>query len=309
MQSLLILLNLAMKWMLKITLIVSSMFTVTLVYAQKIQGSGETDPKHFTVHFDYLSDYLVNGRKDSLRSPYAIAGIEAATNNGLTVNANLYYLLQKNNRKLDFLELLVAYEKDISDQIQVGFYGTKYFSAANRNTLNSDINASLGLGVTYDLPFITFFTQADWLINTQSDFSLTVEMLKEFEIQKGSFAYSISPQIDMYFSTLGFYGGTITKNSQRRNGRPLLTQPAYVTTTVVNPKFQWMGLEMSIPFTIENENWGISFTPTLACPVNPVHTVSVVTFGNTNLTLPSTPYSERVMHPSIYTNLSFYIKF
>ena len=279
-------------------------------FSQASKESNDNESKHFTVNFDYLSDYLVNGRKDSLRSPYAIAGFQAASTGGFTVNTNFYYLLQKNNRQLDFFELLLSYEKELSDQLLLGIYGTKYFSGASRNTLNSDIGASLGIGVGYDFSFVKFFTQADWLINSTSDISLSLELLKEFEIQKGSFTYSFSPQADMYYSTLGYYGGTITKNAQRRIGRAqIFGQPAYVSTSVVNPRFQWMAFELALPFTIENNSWGFSFTTTLACPVNPVYTKSEITVGSTNFTINSTPYSERVLNPTFYSNLSFFIKF
>jgi hypothetical protein len=299
-----------MQVLTKIVIAVVLMVPSKISFSQTGKERSENESKHFTVNFDYLSDYLVNGRKDSLRSPYAVAGFQASSSGGFTLNTNFYYLLQKNNRKLDFFELLLSYEKELSDQLLLGIYGAKYFSGASRNTLNSDIGASLGIGVGYDFSFVKFFTQADWLINSKSDISLTLELLKEFEIKKGAFTYSFSPQADMYYSTLGYYEGTITKNTQRRNGRaPILAQPPYVSTSVVNPRFQWMAFELALPFTIENNSWGFSFTTTLACPVNPVNTKSVVTIGNTNITINSTPYSERVMNPTFYSNLSFFIKF
>ena len=299
-----------MQVLTKIVIAFVLMVPSKISFSQTGKETSENESKHFTVNFDYLSDYLVNGRKDSLQSPYAVAGFQAASKGGLTVNTNFYYLLQKKNSKLDFFELLVSYEKEVTDQLLLGLYGAKYFSGASRNTLNNDIGASLGIGVGYDFNFVKFFTQADWLINSKSDISLTLELLKEFEIKKGPFTYSFSPQADMYYSTLGYYGGTITKNNQPRNGRaPIFGQPAYVSTTVVNPRFQWMAFELTLPLTLENNNWGFSFSTTLACPVNPVNTKSVVTIGNTNITINSTPYSERVMNPTFYSNLSFFIKF
>jgi len=52
-----------------------------------------------------LSNYLFNGRADSLKMPYSVTTLEMKNGNGLSFDANLYYLLQNNNQRFDFLEL------------------------------------------------------------------------------------------------------------------------------------------------------------------------------------------------------------
>jgi len=294
----------------KIFLFCTMFFFGSSLFAQEANKDDSLKNFHFIVSSGYLSNYLFNGRSDSLKMPYSVTTLELKNGNGLRFDANIYYSLQNKNHRFDFLELNASYEHDFTDNFSGGLYATKYFNSNQRVSVNSDISGSLGAGASYDFTIFKLSTEADMLFSRKSDIYLNLELEKEIKWKNGDFTWTFTPFADLNFSTLGFYEGAVTQNSQRRgNKSQIATLQNITSTSVVNPGFRMMDFELTAPITFENNKYGFSFTPTFVNPMNAVNTISVVNNGGKISTIDSTPYSERFLKTTIYTNISFFIKF
>jgi hypothetical protein len=263
---------------------------------------------NFKFSTGYLSNYLFNGRADSLKAPYFVNSIEMKSSNGFLINASTYYLLQKNNKKIDFIEINGSYEHDLTDRFTISFDATKYFNSSQRISTNSDITATLGASATYDLKFLFISAETDILFSSKSDVYLNIEFDKEINIIKNNFNFSFNPKLDFNFSSLGYYEGTVTKNSNRITKKnKIITTQSIISTSVDNPGFKFMDFEFALPINIVYKKFGLIFTTTFVNPMNPVSTKSVIDISGIIKTINSTPYSERILNPLIFTNISFFI--
>jgi len=69
------------------------LFSSLLGYAQiSMLDSTETRPYAFTAGMNYISNYVYNGRSDSLKAPYFIPSLTFRHDNGLSLSADLYFL-------------------------------------------------------------------------------------------------------------------------------------------------------------------------------------------------------------------------
>ena len=294
----------------KILLFCISFLFVSSLFAQEVNKEDSLNNLHFKLSTGYLSNYLFNGRADSLKMPYSVTTLEMKNGNGLSFDANLYYLLQNNNQRFDFLELNGSYEHDFTDNFSGGLYATKYFNSNQRVSVNSDITGSLGAGASYDFNIFKLSTEADLLFSSKSDVYLNLELEKEIKWKSGDFKWTFDPTADLNYSSLRYYEGSVTQNSQRKGKKSqIITLQNITSTSVVNPGFRMMDFEIAAPITFENDKYGFSFTPTFVNPMNPVNTISVVNNGGKISTIDSTPYSERFLKSTIFTNVSFFIKF
>jgi hypothetical protein len=294
----------------QIILFCTCFLIITYAFSQDIKKEDSLNTFHFKLSTGYLSNYLFNGRSDSLKMPYSVTTLEMKNGNGLSFDANLYYLLQNNNQRFDFLELNGSYEHDFTDNFSGGLYATKYFNSSQRVSSNSDISGSLGTGASYDFNIFKLSTVADLLFSSKSDLYLNLELEKEVKWKSSHFTWTFDPTADLNYNSLGYYEGSVTQSSQRRGKKSQnLILQNITSTSVVNPGFRMMDFEIALPITIENEKYGFSFTPTFVNPINPVNTISVINNAGKINTILSTPYSEMHLKSKIFTNISFFIKF
>jgi len=73
----------------------------------------------FKIQLDYLSDYIYNGRADSVKYPYQITTASVNFANGMYVNFGADYLLTQGEKRFDFFQLDLGYEFDINKNGQV----------------------------------------------------------------------------------------------------------------------------------------------------------------------------------------------
>ena len=272
------------------------------------QESDSTNKIQFKATAEYLSNYVYNGRADSLKSPYFTTSLELKKGE-FTLTGLAYMLLQNNNQRFDYFELDGAYEHDFNDKLSMGLYASKYFSSSQRTSINSDITSSVGGSLTYDFSLFKFSTESDLLFSSKSDVYINLEFDKEVKFESNNLTYTIDPTVDMNYSTTNYYEGTITKNAQKRKKNQLVTQNSINSTSVINQGMRLMDYEVSIPLTIENKKIGFSFTPTYFLPFNSVKTISHITTGAVTTTLDSTPYSELHLEKGLYLQASVFFKF
>jgi len=81
-----------------------------LVVAQPMRkASPKSDTTSFKIQTNYLSNYVYNGRADSLKAPYFYTTATVNFANGLYASFSLNYLLTQGQRGYDFSELNLGY--------------------------------------------------------------------------------------------------------------------------------------------------------------------------------------------------------
>lgn len=94
---------------------------------------------YFQAGISYLTNYVYGGRSDSLQYPYIVPTIAFHHKNGFYMEANLYYLVDKNDGGFDFLDISTSYEFDIRKNISGSVYATKYFYSSQPYAITGNI--------------------------------------------------------------------------------------------------------------------------------------------------------------------------
>jgi hypothetical protein len=263
--------------------------------------SVKKDSTSFKIQTNYLSNYVYNGRADSLKAPYFYTTATVNFVNGMYASFSLDYLLTPGQTGYDFSELDLGYNYTIGKKISGEVYGSKYFYSSSSNLISGNISGDLGFTLNYDLPFINFHNSFDVFFADKADMQLVPGFEKEITIlSKKENTLTITPSIYSSFSSLNFYESTI---SRRLNGikSPKIKQAPTTgslqsATTVDQKGFKFLDIELSFPISYDLNNWNITLTPTYAIPFNKITTTSVNTSTINGLskitTVNSTPYSE-----------------
>ena len=261
----------------------------------------KNDSTSFTLQANYLSNYVYNGRVDSLKAPYFYTTATVNFANGLYASFSLNYLLSQGQRGYDFSELNLGYNYALGEKVTGEIYGSKYFYATGSNLISGNISSDIGFTFNYDLTYLNFHNSFDVFFSNKADMQLVPGIEKEMILSSNNHnTLSITPGIYSSFSSLNFYESTI---SRRLNGmkNPQIKQPInagtlQTTTTVDKKGFKFLDMEITFPISYELKNWNISFIPTYAIPFNKITTTSVNTTiingVSKTVKLNSTPYSE-----------------
>lgn len=299
------------------------LFSSLMAYSQiSSLDSSETRPFVFKLGMNYLSNYVYNGRSDSLKAPYFIPSLTFQHENGLTLSAELYFLNNGVSNGFDFFELNGSYDFDIYKNLSGGVNGTKYISNGNSESFIGSLSYILGGYLNHDFGFLELNLGVDALFGTgKTDIRLSPGIERTWEWGNEDKRFQITPSLYAIFSTLNYFEGfTNFKNTNARarvKGRAPMAaiQPSIVSSTVVrNPGLTFMTYELSVPFTFETKKMGISFIPTFAMPKNPIFTneITTVTFPNRSQTtriIDDTYFSELNLANVFYAQLNLYFKF
>ena len=296
-----------------------ALFIFSFAIAQPMRKSSlKNDSTSFTIQTNYLSNYVYNGRSDSLKAPYFYTTATLNFSNGLYTSFSLNYLLTPGFRGYDFAELNLGYNYALGEKISGEVYGSKYFYASQSNLLNGNISSDLGFTFNYDLTYLNFHNSFDIFFSNKSDIQLIPGFEKEFQL--GSTArntLTITPGIYSSFSSLNFYESTINRRlSNIKNSKIKQTQSVGTlqsSTTVDNKGFKFLDVELSFPISYDINKWNFSLTPTFAIPFNKISTTSINTRtlnGVSNIaTVNSTPYSENHLANIFFFDFGIIYKF
>lgn len=276
----------------------------TQLNAQSPETNSDKAKPEYTVSTTYLSNYAFNGRTDSVRMPYTVFSCAAENIHGFSIEANAYYLLDKNKSKVDFVELNAQYDIDFKDSSTLSFYASQYFNSTTRASLNNAIKTCLGVGYNYDFNFVSMSAEADVLISSKADVYANIELYRKWIVQQTQRSkFTFEPTLDINFSTLGYYEASISKNAKKTG------QVNTSINTVQNPHFQLMDVELALPLKWERRNWGLACTTTIVAPQNKVTVLNTTDHAGVSTTSNVTPYAERNLITKAFVQLGFFIKF
>lgn len=293
---------------------VNTVFAITIAQAQNDSTQQKSAEKsYFKAGLGYLSNSVYYGRKDSLATPYLTPSIGYYHKSGVYANVSLSYLASKESR-IDLYTLEAGYEFDITKKLSGTLYADKYFYNQSSTNIQSDIKGNGGFALSYDFGALQLNTGADVMFANKTDFSLNAGVSRDFTIGEEDNQWTITPTVTTYLSTLNFYEGYTNrragKNAQAANGGTI------TTNTVVTNRSTGLTLldyELSVPVSYEAKKWGLSFTPTLALPTNPIYTSTTVTLTPRigtpiSQTRNTTPTSEKDLSSVFYAEFSLYFK-
>ncbi len=300
--------------MIKYLTLVLPFFIVSNLQAQTKKSSDSTT---FSIQSEYLSDYIYNGRADSIKYPYQTTTASLHLANGLFSNFSASYLLTPGMKGFDFFELDLGYEYKIGKKIYGELYGTKYFYSGGSNLINGNISSDIGASLNYDFNYFQFNNTIDVFFTNKSDIQFTpgIEKTIYFSSNNES-SWSINPYVYSNFSSVNYYESNVSRrlNGPRgpRGGQATGTQLTS-STVVQNKGFKLLNTDFSVPLSYEGSHWLATFTPTYSIPYNKIETITTNTItsvtGSTTTKINSTPYSELHLKNQFYFQIGVTYKF
>jgi len=300
--------------MIKYLTLVLPFFIVSNLQAQTKKSSDSTT---FSIQSEYLSDYIYNGRADSIKYPYQTTTASLHLANGLFSNFSASYLLTPGMKGFDFFELDLGYEYKIGKKIYGELYGTKYFYSGGSNLINGNISSDIGASLNYDFNYFQFNNTIDVFFTNKSDIQFTpgIEKTIYFSSNNES-SWSINPYVYSNFSSVNYYESNVSRrlNGPRgpRGGQATGTQLTS-STVVQNKGFKLLNTDFSVPLSYEGSHWLATFTPTYSIPFNKIETITTNTItsvtGSKTTKINSTPYSELHLKNQFYFQIGVTYKF
>lgn len=290
---------------LKLATCIICILTLQSVWAQ----DKKQDSTSFSLQFDYLSNYIYNGRADSLKSPYQITTASLHFANGIYSSLSANYLLTPGQHRFDFFELNVGYDYFLGKKISGQIYGSKYFYSGQTNLFNSDITSNLGSSFNIDLGGIQFNNELDVFFSSKADLQYTPGFEKTFSLSLADHKnWAITPTIYAEISSLNYYESSITRRGLKGPRQPIAS--GVTSTTTLNSKgMKFLDLDFSIPINFESKNLSFSFTPTYVVPFNKVSTTTINKTPTSTNSFDSTPFAEKNLTNQFYFQIGLGYKF
>ena len=283
----------------------------------KAQTKKSADSVTFSIQSEYLSNYIYNGRADSIKYPYQTTTASLHLANGLFSNFGASYLLTPGMKGFEFFQLDLGYEYKIGEKVYGELYGSKYFYSGGANLINGNISSDIGASLNYDFNYFQFNNVVDVFFTSKADIQFTPGIEKTIHISKNdNSTWILNPYWYCNLSTVNYYESNVSRrlNGLRgpKGGQPTGSQ--LTSSTVVQDKgFKLLNADFSIPLSYENKHWLATFTPTYSIPFNKIETITTNTLtsptGSTTTKINSTPYSEQHLHNQFYFQFGFTYKF
>ena len=294
-------------------LLISGFFSVNAQSSKR--SKTDSASSYFKADASFLSNYIYNGRQDSLRTPYLTPTIGYYDKSGLWVSGSLSYLANPNDSRIDLYSLDIGYDFDLTDHFSGSVYANKSFYNDASTVINSALKGSIGSTISYDLDFLQVNAGIDILFSNKADIATNIGLSHAFYIGDKGSLYTITPTVTTNLSTLHYYEGYANRKAGKKANQVIPNlQSITVETTVNNNQFTLMDYEISLPFTYDSKKIGFFITPTFAIPKNPIYTTTTTTIKlrtgtQTSQTADSTPWEEKNLANSFYAEIGCYLKF
>ena len=285
---------------------------------EKDSTSTQHEKSYFGTSFSFLSNSVYNGRHDSLTTAYYTPMIGYYNKSGFYITGSLSYTHNVEDNRIDLFDISTGYDFTIiPDKLTGGIYAGKSYYNKGSTSIKSDEKGSLGANLSSDFDFITLSLGTDVIFASKTDIRSILSLSHEFNIEGGNASsWSLTPTASVVMSTLNSYKGytnrRIAKNGFKRN--PNLRSETSVTAIINHNGFTFMDYEFMLPVAYEAKTWGVSFTPQLSIPQNPIFTNTTTTYTYMKNRVPlvetvnSTPESEKTLTPEFFVELAVHLK-
>jgi hypothetical protein len=248
--------------MLRLTLFSAALCSFVVAPAQDTKTPVKKERSYFKAEVSYLSDAVYNGRRDSVAVPYLTPKIGYYDKSGFSLSTSLSYSAGSPGR-IDLFSLDAGYDFSIAKNLDGSIYGSKAFYNKNSTSVKSQVKGSAGLSITYDPDFLTISGGADIDFSQQNDLIINYAVSHAFHFGEDSSGWTIEPTVR---SNLG------TQKSYAAQRKAKKAASGSAVTVSGSSAFVVLDYEFAVPISYEAKKWGISFTPTLAIPKNPIST-------------------------------------
>ena len=270
---------------------------------------------YFKFSTSYLSNYVFNGRKDSITSPHITPSIGYFGKKGFSTSVSAYYLNATKQHRFDFFAFDMSYKYEFTDGFSGSLVANRTFYNKASTSLSSNIKGNLGGNLDYDFGFLELFVEGNAVFSQKTDIALLIEMEHEFCIKNGDDEIKITPTFAMNCSTLYYYEGYLNKKlgKKKTQNNPNVSSVDAVVMVDDN-RFTLLDYEFSVPMSYQTKQFVFFITPTYAIPKNTIYTTTVTTTklnnGNENVvTKNSTTTTERELKQSFFVEAGLYYKF
>ena len=281
---------------------------------EKVTTKEKPDNSYFGTSFSYLTNTVYNGRQDSLSTTSLTPVIGYFNKSGFYLTGSLSYIHSVSESSINLFALSTGYNFTIiKDKLTGGISAGKNYYNSGSTTIKSDEKGGIGANLNYDLDFISLSFGTDVLFTTGTDISGNFSLAHEFKIEgENATSWALTPTASVDMSTLNFYeaytNSRIGKNAKKRNAN--INTVTSVTTITSHNGFTVLDYGFQLPIVYEAKTWGVSFTPQLALPINPILTTTTTTYtykkNNAPLTetVNSTPEAEKNLKPAFCFELA-----
>ena len=224
---------------------------------------------HFETSFNYQSNDVYLGRKDSSVLPYFIPEFSYYHKSGIFVSASLYYLKNQTISRIDLVTIDAGY-LFTAGHYEGQFTFSKYFYNSQSTSVTAALSASAEYQNSYDLGFIKTTFTGTLNIGKKLDFAGEFGLEHRFSLIDDKL--EVTPTFNVAASTQNFYSDYYKSRRYtiKRKGVAGQTALENISGTVLNASsFKILAYESSIPIEYNIGECAISFIPAYSMPVNP----------------------------------------
>ncbi|QEC75402.1 hypothetical protein [Mucilaginibacter ginsenosidivorax] len=242
----------------------------------KVDKTDKTDKDDkagsFKFGINYLSNNVIMGRADTIKTPMLIPDIKYTFSNGIYFSGSVTYIPNRITGKLDEGNLTGGYDFDITDNLSAETSFSKLFYNKNSTQIGSSINSTINASLDYDISgivtptigadynFVSKGFKNDVFVNA----GLSHDFITTGIINDDDFLV-ISPLAEVNGGTQNFYDAYLTQKKYKlaaNTSKALAKQKARLS------KFNLLDYEFSVPMAYKVGVLILHTTPSYAISQN-----------------------------------------
>jgi hypothetical protein len=257
------------------------LFTGCTVFLFQYMQAQEKEPASYAqASVNYLSNFVYQGRKDSLRTPYITPQIGYYHKSGFFGTASVSYLTRPDSGRADLFTLGLGFEKDLTEKVNIGAWLEKYFYNDKSTNVQAEIKAMMGIYGSYDFGPVSLGASAAHSFATQGDWSTGLFLTHVFNSKDEK--WEITPKAELNAATQNYYNSYF--QNRRVGTRRRLPNGTLINVPAVNledaTKFRFLENSYSTEIKYTTGKWEFSLSPAFIIPLNP----AVIRIGNKKIT-------------------------
>ncbi len=283
------------------------------------EDTADATPKpkfsYFKPKITFLSNSVYSGRKDSATLSYLSPSISYNHKSGISIGASTSYLVNGGTNRFDAISFDIGYDFDIMENWSAGISGSKDFYNDSSQVFQSSTSWSLNADMSYDFDFIEVGTTGEVMFGESTQYGAGFSLARGFKFGKEDTAcWTISPTAKAGFGTQDFFHQHTRKAVKKRNQNANIKNGIVTDIVSGSNSFSVLDYEISVPVSFDAVNWGVSFIPNYAMPVNPVTTKTKTTIYQNGVLLPQSQqpkpeFDREDLSNSFYFEIAAYWKF
>ncbi|WDF75914.1 hypothetical protein PQ469_18660 [Mucilaginibacter sp. KACC 22773] len=241
--------------------------------ADKVDETKKSEKEgSFKFGLSYLSNNVVMGRADTIKTPMLITDIKYSFSNGLYLSGSITYIPNRIVDKLDEGNLTAGYDFDITDDLSAETSFSKLFYNKNSTQIGSSINSTINASLDYNIVGIvtpTIGTGYNFVSKGfKNDVFVNAGLSHDFittGIVNGNDFLVISPLAEMNGGTQNFYDAYLTQKKYKLASN---TSKALAKQEAMLSKFNLLDYEFSVPMAYKTGVFILHASPSYAISQN-----------------------------------------